>query len=135
MAETPASATPPILPGVSVPTAAFSDVGGSSTEDVAGSHPEVSAAPLPACAGRYRVLEVIGRGGMGAVWRAHDRDLNRPLAVKVLLADHRGRPDLERRFLEEAQITGQLQHPGIPPVHEIGRLDDGRPFLAMKLIE
>src|SRR5262249_40632863 len=39
------------------------------------------------------------------------------------------------RFLEEARITGQLQHPGIPPVHEIGRLEDGRPFFSMKLIE
>jgi Tfp pilus assembly protein PilF/serine/threonine protein kinase len=72
---------------------------------------------------------------MGAVWRADDPDLQRALAVKVLLANHAGRPDLEKRFLDEARLTGQLQHPGIPPVHEIGRLEDGRPFFAMKLIE
>jgi serine/threonine protein kinase/Tfp pilus assembly protein PilF len=70
---------------------------------------------------------------MGAVWRAHDPDLNRELAIKILMVQ--GRVDLKRRFLEEAQVTGQLQHPGIPPIHEIGRLEDGRRFFAMKLIE
>jgi serine/threonine-protein kinase len=72
---------------------------------------------------------------MGCVLRAHDPDLERPLAVKVLLGKHRGNAPLERRFLEEARLTGQLQHPAIPPVHEVGRLDDGRPFFAMKLIK
>src|SRR5262245_61324970 len=88
----------------------------------------------PIHAGRYQLLEEIGRGGMGVVFRARDPDLERTLALKVLLAEKAG-PNLERRFLEEARITGRLQHPGIPPVHEIGRLPDGRPFLAMKLIE
>jgi tetratricopeptide (TPR) repeat protein len=69
------------------------------------------------------------------VLRAHDPDLERPLAVKVLLGKHQGNAPLERRFLEEARLTGQLQHPAIPPVHEVGRLDDGRPFFAMKLIK
>ncbi len=77
---------------------------------------------------------MIGRGGVGIVARAADPDCNRTLAVKVLLARHRDRPDLVRRFLEEAQVTSQLQHPGVTPVHEIGRLEDGRPFFAMKLV-
>jgi serine/threonine-protein kinase len=89
----------------------------------------------PLRAGRYAIQGEIGRGGMGEVWRAHDPDLGRTLAVKVLRRDHRGQSELERRFRAEAQITGRLQHPGIPPVHEVGTLDDGRPFLAMKLIE
>jgi serine/threonine-protein kinase len=72
---------------------------------------------------------------MGVVYRVFDADLQRRLAVKVLQAKHRGRPDLENRFLEEAQLTGQLQHPGIAPVHQVGRLADGRPFFAMKLIQ
>jgi serine/threonine-protein kinase len=71
---------------------------------------------------------------MGVVWRAFDSELNRLLAIKALLAGHNASPDIERRFLAEAQVTAQLQHPGIPAVHEIGRLPDGRPFLAMKLI-
>jgi serine/threonine-protein kinase len=58
-------------------------------------------------AGRYYLAEEIGTGGMGVVYRAHDPDLNRWLAVKVMKAEHGGRPELERRFLEEAQVTGQ----------------------------
>jgi tetratricopeptide (TPR) repeat protein len=71
---------------------------------------------------------------MGVVLRARDPQLGHALAVKVLLEEYRGRPELERRFREEAQVTAQLQHPGVPPVHEVGALEDGRPFLAMKLI-
>ena len=85
--------------------------------------------------GRYRLLGELGHGGMGVVLRAFDPDLKRTLAVKILLPEFRGHPVAERRFLEEAQVTGQLQHPGVAPVHEIGRLEDGRPFIAMKLIE
>jgi WD40 repeat protein/tetratricopeptide (TPR) repeat protein len=86
-------------------------------------------------AGRYHLEGQIGHGGMGDVCRAHDPDFRRPLAVKILKKQYKDSRDLTARFLEEAQITGQLQHPGVPPVHEIGRLPDGRPFLAMKLIE
>jgi tetratricopeptide (TPR) repeat protein len=57
------------------------------------------------------------------------------VALKVLLQAHHHRPELKRRFLDEAQILGQLQHPGIPPVHDLGELPDGRPFFAMKLIQ
>ena len=86
-------------------------------------------APRPeeiAQAARYRLEEEIGHGGMGDVYRAHDPDFNRPLAVKVLKEEYADRSDMVARFLEEAQITGQLQHPGIPPVHHICRLADGR---------
>jgi hypothetical protein len=95
-----------------------------------------SAEPeVPERAGRYLVEGEIARGGMGIVLRAHDPDLKRPLAVKVLQACYRGDPGLTHRFVEEAQITGQLQHPGVPPVHEVGLLPDGRPFMALKLID
>jgi serine/threonine-protein kinase len=105
----------------------------AGTPPLAGADP--SLAELPAWAGRYRIEGEIARGGMGVVLRAHDPELNRPLAVKVLLSGLAGRPEVERRFLEEAQVAGQLQHPGMPPVHDIGRLEDGRPFFAMKLIK
>jgi predicted ribosomally synthesized peptide with SipW-like signal peptide len=91
--------------------------------------------PLPQRAGRYHLMGELARGGMGAVLRAYDPDLRRPLAIKVMLAEQLSHAGAEQRFLEEAQVTGQLQHPGVPPVHEVGRLDDGRPFIAMKLIE
>jgi serine/threonine-protein kinase len=90
---------------------------------------------VPLKAGRYLLGDKIGEGGMGEVYRVKDPDFNRSLAVKVLKKELRGRPDLEARFLEEAQILGQLQYPGIVPVHELGRLDDGRPFFAMKLVK
>jgi tetratricopeptide (TPR) repeat protein len=72
---------------------------------------------------------------VGLVLRVRDSAFQRSLAVKVLLAKHRGKPDVARRFLEEAQVMGQLQHPGIPPVYDLGELPDGRPFFALKLIK
>ena len=85
-------------------------------------------------AGRYHLLGEIARGGMGVVLKGRDEDLGRDLAVKVLLEKHRGNPELVRRFVEEAQIGGQLQHPGIVPVYELGQLPDQRLFIAMKLL-
>jgi tetratricopeptide (TPR) repeat protein len=85
--------------------------------------------------GRYEIHGEIGRGGMGAVLRGHDPVLRRQLALKVLLTGRQGNPDAVRRFHEEAQIGGQLQHPGLVPVYELGRDPRGRPFFAMKLVE
>ncbi len=86
-------------------------------------------------AGRYKLFGEIARGGMGAILRGRDTDLGRDLAVKVLLDQHRKRPEFIRRFIEEAQIGGQLQHPGIVPVHELGMLPDQRPYFTMKLVK
>src|SRR5262249_14173091 len=94
-----------------------------------------SCLSLPRSVGRYRVEGELGRGGMGVVLMAWDDELDRPLAVKLLLRQHAEQSPLEQRFLAEARLTGQLQHPGIPPVHEMGRLSDGRPYFAMKLIK
>ncbi len=99
------------------------------------SPPPGPAAPAPPAAGRYQLGEEVGRGGMGAVLRARDPQLNRDLAVKVLRGDGHERPELRRRFVEEAQVCSQLQHPGIVPVHDLGTLPDGRPFFAMKLVK
>ena len=72
---------------------------------------------------------------MGVVYRARDLDLDRDVAVKVLAGPRSPDSAAARRFVDEARITGQLQHPGIPAVYEVGTLPDGRPFLAMKLIK
>src|SRR5947209_4651722 len=64
-----------------------------------------------------------------------DPNLGRDLAVKVLLERHRDRPDYVCRFVEEAQIAGQLQHPGVVPVYELGCFADRRPYFAMKLVK
>ncbi len=85
--------------------------------------------------GHYEVVRPLNKGGFGEIYLCRDQILNRLVAVKVLKARHASRPDLVLRFLEEAQIASQLQHPGIPPVHEMGQLPDGRPFFSMKLIQ
>ena len=83
----------------------------------------------------YRVLGEIARGGMGAVFRGYDGDLGRDVALKVLLDEHRDQPELCERFVEEAQVGGQLQHPGIVPVYELGVTAEGQLFFAMKLVQ
>ena len=83
----------------------------------------------------YELLDEIGRGGMGLVYRARDVALDRDVAVKLLAERYSADSPAAQRFLSEARITGQLQHPGIPAVHQVGSLADGRPFLAMKLIK
>jgi serine/threonine-protein kinase len=98
------------------------------------SSPELPTSPQSGRAGRLHLFGEIARGGMGAVIKGRDVDLGRDLAVKVLLERYRGRSELICRFVEEAQIAGQLQHPGIVPVYELGTLADNRPYFAMKLI-
>jgi len=83
---------------------------------------------------RYRLEGELARGGMGVVYRATDTAFGREVAIKVVGPDL-GDTDAARRFVAEARITGQLQHPAIPPVHDLGSLPNGRPYLAMKLIK
>jgi tetratricopeptide (TPR) repeat protein/tRNA A-37 threonylcarbamoyl transferase component Bud32 len=76
------------------------------------------------------------QGGMGRVWLAHDDRLGRTVALKELRDDTRDVAELRQRFLVEAQITAQLQHPGIAPVYELVRPDDGAaPFYTMRFVE
>ncbi len=84
---------------------------------------------------RYRIDGEIARGGMGAVLKGRDPNLGRDVALKVLRDDLRDNADMVRRFIEEAQIGGQLQHPGVVPIYELGTFADRRPFFAMKLVK
>jgi tetratricopeptide (TPR) repeat protein len=119
--------------GPTLPSSSATEVFDSAIAGAFGSGTTV-AAEARRSTRRYRLEVELGRGGMGVVYRALDMPMQRRLAIKVMLASAQASA-LERRFLEEARITGQLQHPGIAPVHEIGRLDDGRVFFSMKLIE
>ncbi|OWK35315.1 serine/threonine-protein kinase [Fimbriiglobus ruber] len=94
-------------------------------------------APVPPTApsGRYELGDEIAHGGMGAVYRATDTAFGREVAVKLLLDRYGPQSGTARRFADEARITGQLQHPNIPAVFDLGTLPDGRPFLAMKLVK
>ena len=90
-------------------------------------------AARPEAGERYEVLERVGEGGMGAVWRARDRLLDRDVAIKVL-APHLDGAEAAERLRREARILARLEHPGIVPVYDAGTLDDGRAWYAMKLV-
>ncbi len=96
-----------------------------------------SEAPLPgtSASGRYEIVGEIARGGVGVVYRGRDTDLGRDVAMKVLRDEYAQRPELVQRFVEEAQIGGQLQHPGIVPVYELGVREGGKPYFAMKFVK
>jgi serine/threonine protein kinase len=80
---------------------------------------------------RYEIVGRIGSGGMGTVYRARDRELDRDVALKVLrFAD----PESTARMIQEARVIARLEHRGIVPIHDAGRLADGRVFYAMKLV-
>jgi serine/threonine-protein kinase len=96
---------------------------------------DFSTVPPAESAGRNLLYEEIGRGGMGRVLRGRDPDLGRDLAVKVLREEYQGDAAVQRRFVEEAQVGGQLQHPGVVPVYELGRFPDQRPYFTMKLVK
>ncbi|HEU0091927.1 MAG TPA: serine/threonine-protein kinase [Vicinamibacteria bacterium] len=82
---------------------------------------------------KYELRGRVGRGGMGTVWRAFDRELGREVALKVLSGPE-PRPGGEARLRTEAQVLARLEHPGLVPVHDLGTLPDGRLFYAMKLV-
>jgi serine/threonine protein kinase len=103
------------------------------TQDQTEANP-TKLAETPEVAG-YQLLKELARGGMGIIYQARDLTINRNVAIKLLHERFSSDSPAARRFLEEAQITGQLQHPGIPPIYQVGRLTNGRPFLAMKLIK
>jgi serine/threonine protein kinase len=103
--------------------------------------PNLSPAPPEALAvgqvfaDHYRLTRKLGEGGMGEVWAADQTEpFPRLVALKFLQDRYDPRSPIAARFLAEARITARLQHPGIPPVHYVHELPDGRPFLVMKLI-
>ena len=84
--------------------------------------------------GRYRLIELLGRGGMGEVWRAHDTDTDQVVAFKVLPAHFSDNEDFKKRFRREAHAAARLNTPHAVPIHHYGEID-GRLYLDMRLIE
>jgi serine/threonine-protein kinase len=107
----------------------------SRRDDIVPAAEDFATVPPDGCAGRNLLYEEIGRGGIGRVLRGRDPALRRDLAVKVLREEYHDDASVQRRFVEEAQIGGQLQHPGVVPVYELGRFADRRPFFTMKLVK
>ncbi|MFA1549018.1 serine/threonine-protein kinase [Actinomadura chokoriensis] len=97
-----------------------------------------AAAGTRVLAGRYRLVSLLGRGGMGAVWRAHDENLDREVAVKELRLpeqlDDAGRQTWIARLDREARAAARLRHPGIVTVHDRVTGPDGRPWIVMELV-
>jgi len=121
-------------------------LGGDGAGVPGGARPEPSSRvpSRDAKSTRYKLEEEVARGGMGAILKIWDEDLRRHLAMKIVLGEDRGLdggvappidPRILTRFLEEAQVTGQLDHPGIVPVHELGLDAHGRAFFTMKLVQ
>jgi eukaryotic-like serine/threonine-protein kinase len=85
-------------------------------------------------AGRFRVLTLHASGGMGNVFVAKDDQLNRSVALKEIQERFADDPQIRERFVREAEVTGQLEHPGIVPVYALGHYADGRPYYVMRMI-
>jgi serine/threonine-protein kinase len=83
---------------------------------------------------KYRIEELIGRGGMGMVYRAEHTKLGKHVAIKVLTKGHTPGSPSERRFLREARAAGSIGHPNIVEVFDLGNLDDGTPYIVMELL-
>lgn len=127
---------PPVALGADETMPLAEDVG-----DNVGEHREVSVEQP----GRYRAKDEVGRGALGRVFVAYDHHVGRDIAIKELLPSVSGEAadalwgpkfsrDINARFLREARVTGQLEHPSVMPVYEIGRRDDGTLYYAMRLV-
>lgn len=89
---------------------------------------------LPASIGRYRIVDRLGKGAMGVVYCAHDGLMERSVAIKVMMTDLEDDPETSTRFYREARAAGQLVHPNIITIFDMGE-DDGRPFIVMELVQ
>jgi serine/threonine protein kinase len=91
--------------------------------------------PLPVqTIAHYRIVEPIGAGGMGAVYKAYDNKLQRTVALKLLPSEYVSQQDRRRRFFQEARAASALSHPHILTIYEVGE-DNGTPYIAMEYIE
>lgn len=115
----------------------------SSDEAALADWPTLSGSPAPATdssgewadATRYDRVETLGQGGMGEVLRVHDARLGRPVALKRMLPELAADPAERHRFVQEAQATGQLEHPNIPGIYDLGKDEHGQPFFTLKLVQ
>src|SRR5262245_46851410 len=84
--------------------------------------------------GKYRIIELVGRGGMGTVYKAHDPMLDRTVALKVVTADTGVSDELRARFFREAQACARLSHPNIVTVYDMGD-ENGHMYIVMEFLE
>src|SRR5215210_3206120 len=92
------------------------------------------AEPRISSIGKYRIIELVGEGAMGVVYRAQDSVLERTVAIKVMNESIARQEDLRKRFLHEAQAAGSLQHPNVVCIYDLGEVD-GHLFIAMEFVQ
>jgi serine/threonine protein kinase len=97
--------------------------------------PPASEAPSVVRIGRYEIIKLLGRGGMGAVSQALDPVLDRAVALKVMLPEAAGDQEHKQRFEREAKAVARLQHPGVVTVFDLGYHTDGSPYIVMELLK
>ncbi len=95
----------------------------------------IPSTPAQTSVNRFRILRPHESGGLGEVYLAEDEEVRRTVALKEIRPEYVHDPNIQARFLAEAEITGRLEHPGIVPVYGLGRYPDGRPFYATRFIE
>jgi serine/threonine protein kinase len=113
------------------------DGGGTITPLPARSGAAAADQPQPrhhAAADRYDIGDPIAEGGIAVICRAYDRNLDREVALKRLREPHKDSTEARARLLREASISGALEHPGVPAVHEVGKSEDGEPYIACQLL-
>lgn len=115
-------------------TPSFRSSSSSPNREAASPPPARPAAPPPSTFGDFELQEVIGQGGMGVVYKARQRSLNRTVAVKMVRDREGGQGQDRERFRREAEAAARLQHPHIVTVHEVG-LVDGQAYLCMEYVE
>lgn len=96
---------------------------------------DIGALPGRLSGPRYALVEALGRGGMGKVVACRDREIGRTVALKTLQQGVGAEARVVRRFLQEARITAQLEHPSIVPVYDLGALPDGQPYYTMRVVK
>jgi serine/threonine protein kinase len=83
---------------------------------------------------RFQLRRVLAEGGLGRIWVAFDHELNRDVAIKIVTPCLSSYASIQKRFLREAKITSELEHPGIPPIYSMGMTREHHPYFAMRLV-